>query len=45
MVVFNQDLSNWNVDNVTECSEFTTRNLVTITWTKPKPNFTNCDPN
>ena len=39
---FNQDLSNWNVSNVTNCVKFSED---TPQWTKPKPNFTNCDPN
>jgi hypothetical protein len=36
---FNQDLSIWNVVNVTECSYFSND---TPQWTLPKPNFTNC---
>ena len=39
---FNQDLSNWNVNNVTECTSFSRYNTK---WTPPKPNFTNCDIN
>jgi len=39
---FNQDLSNWNVTNVTGCGSFSFGNRV---WTLPKPNFTNCNPN
>jgi surface protein len=36
---FNQDLSSWNVDNVTSCDFF--RSDATA-WTEPKPTFTNC---
>jgi surface protein len=39
---FNQDLSSWNVSNVTQCNSFSDSNYQ---WTLPKPNFTNCDPN
>jgi surface protein len=39
---FNQDLSLWNVSNVTICSYFSEN---TPQWTLPKPNFTNCNPN
>lgn len=39
---FNQDLSNWNVDNITLCSGFS---VGASSWTLPKPNFTNCNPN
>jgi hypothetical protein len=38
---FNQDLSTWDVLNVTFCSDFSTN---TPQWTLPKPNFTNCTP-
>jgi len=38
---FNQDLSSWSVDNVTECNYFS---LNATSWTLPKPNFTNCTP-
>jgi surface protein len=38
---FNQDLSGWNVDNVTNCSSFY---YSTDAWSLPKPNFTNCSP-
>jgi len=38
---FNQDLSTWDVSNVTECQSFLQNNVV---WTLPKPNFTNCSP-
>jgi surface protein len=41
-IIFNQDLSGWNVDNVTYCSYFSTQ---AQSWTLPKPNFTNCNPN
>ena len=36
---FNQDISSWDVSNVTECSAF---RFNATSWTKPKPNFTNC---
>ena len=39
---FNQDLSNWNVENVTVCLNFSNG---TTSWTLPQPNFTNCNPN
>jgi len=39
---FNQDLSIWNVTNVTSCSGFSGG---TISWILLKPNFTNCNPN
>jgi len=39
--VFNQDLSSWSVDNVTECNGFS---LNATSWTLPQPNFTNCNP-
>jgi len=39
---FNQDLSSWSVDGVTDCSNFSDS---TTSWTLPQPNFTNCDPN
>ena len=39
---FNQDLSNWNVSQVTLCSDF---NNLTPQWILSKPNFTNCNPN
>ena len=36
----NQDLSNWNVSSVNECSGF---NYNTPQWTLPKPNLpSNC---
>jgi len=40
--VFNQNLSSWNVENVISCQGFSLR---ASSWTEPKPNFTNCDPN
>ncbi|MDG1136185.1 MAG: BspA family leucine-rich repeat surface protein, partial [Bacteroidales bacterium] len=40
---FNQDLSSWNVSGVTECNGFSEGS--TTVYTKPKPNFTNCNPN
>ena len=39
---FNQDLSAWNVENVTYCVDFSYN---TPQWTLPQPNFTNCNPN
>jgi len=39
--LFNQDLSNWDVSNVYYCGFFWKDNS---SWTEPKPNFTNCDP-
>lgn len=38
---FNQDLSNWNVNNVTFCERFSDG---ASNWVSPKPNFTNCNP-
>ena len=38
---FNQDLSSWNVSNVVVCGLFSTN---TTSWTLPKPNFINCNP-
>ena len=38
---FNQNLSSWNVNGVTDCENF---NYDTPQWTLPKPNFTNCTP-
>jgi len=40
--VFNQDLSPWNVENVTICYQFS---FNIQEWTLPQPNFTNCNPN
>jgi surface protein len=39
---FNQDISSWDVLNVTNCYGFS---LNAIDWSNPKPNFTNCNPN
>jgi surface protein len=39
---FNQDLSAWDVGNVSNCSYF---DIYTSAWTLQKPNFTNCNPN
>jgi surface protein len=39
---FNQDLSGWNVESVVDCQLFSN---TTSSWTLPKPNFTNCNPN
>jgi len=39
---YNQDLSSWSVDGVTSCGDFSQD---ATSWTLPKPNFTNCDPN
>ena len=36
---FNQDISSWDVSNVTDCRQFS---YETTTWALPKPNFTNC---
>ena len=41
-VSFNQDLSSWSVNGVTDCYNFSDG---ATSWTQPKPNFTNCDPN
>jgi hypothetical protein len=38
---FNQDLSSWDVYDVTNCIGFSDN---TPQWTAPKPNFTNCIP-
>jgi len=38
---FNQDIGDWDVVNVTECSDFSNN---TPQWTLPQPNFTNCNP-
>ncbi len=40
--VFNQDLSSWSVTNVYNCESFS---IGITSWTLPKPNFTNCNPN
>jgi len=38
---FNQDLSSWSVSGVTNCQTFSQS---ATSWTKPQPNFTNCNP-
>ena len=38
---FNQPIGNWDVDNVTECSNFSYNSPLTEAYT---PNFTNCTP-
>ncbi len=38
---FNQNLSNWNVDNVSICDNFSTN---AINWQKGKPIFKKCNP-
>jgi len=38
---FNQDLSSWDVSDVEYCQDFSHG---ATAWTKPKPNFTNCNP-
>ena len=38
---FNQDLSSWNVYNVTNCGGFSRD---TTSWTLPQPNFLFCNP-
>jgi surface protein len=35
--VFNQNLSSWNVDNVNNCTAFSSG---ASSWTLPQPNFT-----
>ena len=39
--LFNQDISGWNVNNVTSCSEFSSGSPLEAA---NAPNFTNCDP-
>ena len=39
---FNQDLSSWDVTNVTNCGGFYLSG--SNSWTLPQPNFTNCNP-
>jgi len=39
--LFNQDLSSWDVEVVTNCVTFSDN---TPSWTLPRPNFTNCTP-
>ena len=41
-IVFNQNLSSWDVDGVTDCTNFSQE---ATSWTLPQPNFTNCNPN
>ena len=38
---FNQDLSSWDVERVGSCASFSNG---ASSWTLPKPNFTNCNP-
>jgi len=38
---FNQNLSMWDVDQVTSCTDF---DYNTTSWTLPKPTFTSCSP-
>ena len=38
---FNQDLSSWDVSDVADCEYFSS---LASAWTKPKPNFTKCNP-
>jgi hypothetical protein len=40
-VSFNQDLSSWSVNGVTDCYNFSDG---ATSWTLPQPNFTNCNP-
>ena len=40
-IIFNQDLSGWDVLNVTNCTGVFDD---TGAWTLAKPNFTNCTP-
>ena len=37
----NQDLSDWQVNQVNDCTGFWAG---ASAWTKEKPNFTNCEP-
>jgi surface protein len=39
---FNQNLSSWDVSNAETCHMFASG---ATSWTEPKPNFTNCNPN
>ena len=39
--LFNKDLSSWNVSKVTDCYLFSNN---ANSWSLPKPNFTNCNP-
>ena len=38
---YNQNLSSWSVDGVTQCNNFSNG---ANSWTLPQPNFTNCNP-
>jgi surface protein len=38
---YNQDLSGWNVSNVTNCTDFSDG---ATAWIDPKPTFTACTP-
>ncbi|MDA9342187.1 BspA family leucine-rich repeat surface protein [Flavobacteriaceae bacterium] len=38
---FNEDISSWDVSNVTACDNFS---MGAYSWTLPQPNFTNCTP-
>ena len=38
---YNQNLSSWSVDGVTQCNNFSEG---ANSWTLPQPNFTNCTP-
>ena len=40
-IAYNQDLSSWSVNGVTNCGDFS---LGATSWTLPQPNFTNCTP-
>jgi hypothetical protein len=40
MTFFNIDLSTWDVDAVTNCTDFSKD---ATAWTEPKPTFTNCE--
>jgi len=40
-ISFNQDLSSWSVNVVTDCYNFSDG---ATSWTLPQPNFTNCTP-
>ncbi|MAJ38390.1 MAG: hypothetical protein CMC19_10895 [Flavobacteriaceae bacterium] len=37
----NLDLSSWNTERVSDCASFSNS---ASSWTLPKPNFTNCNP-
>ena len=40
-IAFNQDLSSWHTERVGECARLA---LEASSWTLPKPNLTNCNP-